>query len=227
MGQRLIINNDTSRLALNNIYYHWSAYTESAVYELNQFIENLKKAYANRSEEFLDTLTPKGKELIDKLDNHQLSEKETIDLFNLMTYYSVSGIHKEQGESLDYIETFTTDTNRETINRSEGLLAISEDDQNELSDSGEYYLIVTWVFNDQGYPDFEKSTFDFSNLFDTIDDEDYNDYYSDGTSKEELPTSPYKLSNIPLTDIGAIQLALEQGPHQWKDQDNDIFTFIE
>lgn len=25
-----------------------------------------------------------------------------------------------------------------------------------VSDSGEYYLIVTWVFNDQGYPDFEK-----------------------------------------------------------------------
>lgn len=227
MGQRLIINNDTSRLALNNIYYHWSAYTESAVYELNQFIKNLEKAYADRSEEFLDTLTPKGKELIDKLDNHQLSEKETIDLFNLMTYYSVSGIHKEQGESLDYIETFTTDANRETINRNEGLLAISEDDQNELSDSGEYYLIVTWVFNDQGYPDFEKSTFDFSNLFDPITDNDYDDYFSDGTPKKDLPTSPYKLLDIPLTDIETIRYALEQGPHQWKDQDNDIFTFIE
>ena len=227
MGQRLIINNDTSRLALNNIYYHWSAYTESAVYELNQFIKNLEKAYANRSEEFLDTLTPKGKELIDKLDNHQLSEKETIDLFNLMTYYSVSGIHKEQGESLDYIETFTTDTNRETINRSEGFLAISEDDQNELSDSGEYYLIVTWVFNDQGYPDLEKSTFDFSNLFDPITDNDYDDYFSDSTPKKDLPTNPYKLLNIPLTNIGTIQNALEQGPHQWKDQDNNIFTFIE
>ena len=172
-------------------------------------------------------MTPKGKELIKKLDNHQLSEKETIDLFNLMTYYSVSGIHKEQGESLDYIETFTTDTNRETINRSEGLLAISEDDQNELSDSGEYYLIVTWVFNDQGYPDFEKSTFDFSNLFDPITDNDYDDYFSDGTPKKDLPTNPYKLLNIPLTNIGTIQNTLEQGPHQWKDQDNHIFAFIE
>ena len=226
MGQRLIINNDTSRLALNNIYYHWSAYTESAVYELNQFIKNLEKAYANRSEEFLDTLTPKGKELIDKLDNHQLSKDETVDLFNLMTYHSVSGIYKDQGESLDYIETFTTDTDRQ-LNRNEGLLAISEDDQNELSDSGEYYLIVTWVFNDQGYPDFEKSTFDFSNLFDPITDNDYDDYFSDGTPKKDLPTSPYKLLDTPLTDIETIRYALEQGPHQWKNQDNDIFTFIE
>lgn len=227
MGQRLIINNDTPKLALNNIYYHWSAYTESAVYELNQFITNLKKTYANRSEEFLNTLTPKGKELIEKLNSHQLSEEETIDLFNLMTYYSVSGIHKEQAESLNYIKTFTTDTNRETINRSEGLLAISENEQNEFSSYGEYYLIVSWIFNDQGYPDFEKSTFDFSNLFEIIDDEDYEDYYSDGTSKEELPTNPYKLSNIPLTDIGAIQLALDNGPHHFKDQHNNILTFIE
>lgn len=226
MEQRLIINNDTSRLALNNIYYHWSAYTESAVYELNQFIKNLEKTYANRSEEFLNTLTPKGKELIDKLDNHQLSKDETVDLFNLMTYHSVSGIYKDQGESLDYIETFTTDTDRQ-LNRNEGLLAISEDDQNELSDSGEYYLIVTWVFNDQGYPDFEKSTFDFSNLFDPITDNDYDDYFSDGTPKKDLPTSPYKLLDIPLTDIETIRYALEQGPHQWKNQDNDIFTFIE
>lgn len=226
MGQRLIINNDTPKLALNNIYYHWSAYTESAVYELSQFVANLKKAYANRSEEFLDTLTPKGKELIKKLDNHQLSEDEAIDLFNLMTYYSVSGIYKEQAESLDYIKTFTTDTDRQ-LNRSEGLLAISEDEQNEFSSYGEYYLIVSWVFNDQGYPDFEKSTFDFSNLFETIDDEDYEDYYSDGTQKKDLPTNPYRLLNIPLTDIEAIQNALEQGPHQWKNQDNDIFTFIE
>lgn len=226
MGQRLIINNDTPKRALNNIYYHWSAYTESAVYELGQFIENLKKAYTNRSEEFLDTLTPKGKELIDKLDKHRLSEDETIDLFNLMTYYSISGIYKGQGESLDYMETFTTDTDRQ-LNRNEGLLAISEDEQDDFSNYGEYYLIVKWIFNDQGYPDFKKSTFDFSNLFDTIDDEDYNDYYSDGTSKEELPTNPYKLSNIPLTDIGAIQLALDNGPHRFKDQNNDIFTFIE
>ena len=226
MGQRLIINNDTPKRALNNIYYHWSAYTESAVYELGQFIENLKKAYTNRSEEFLDTLTPKGKELIDKMDNHRLSEDETIDLFNLMTYYSISGIYKGQGESLDSMETFTTDTDRQ-LNRNEGLLAISEDEQDDFSNYGEYYLIVKWIFNDQGYPDFEKSTFDFSNLFDTIDDEDYNDYYSDGTSKEELPTNPYKLSNIPLTDIGAIQLALDNGPHRFKDQHNNIITFIE
>lgn len=226
MGQRLIINNDTPKLALNNIYYHWSAYTESAIYELNQFITNLKKAYADRSEEFLDTLTPKGKELIKKLDNHQLSEDEAIDLFNLMTYYSVSGIYKEQAESLDYIKTFTTDTDRQ-LNRSEGLLAISEDEQNEFSSYGEYYLIVSWVFNDQGYPDFEKSTFDFSNLFETIDDEDYEDYYSDDTPKKDLPTNPYRLLNIPLTDIEAIQNALEQGPHRFKNQNNDILTFIE
>lgn len=226
MGQRLIINNDTSRLALNNIYYHWSAYTESAVYELSQFIENLKTAYNNRSKEFLDTLTPKGKKLIDKFDNQQLSEDETVDLFNLMTYYSISGIYKDQGESLDYIETFTTDTDRQ-LNRNEGLLAISEDDQDNLSDYGEYYIIVKWVFNDQGAPDFEKSTFDFSNLLETIDDEDYDDYYSDGTPKEDLPTSPYQLLDIPLTDIDAIQLALDNGPHRFKDRNDNIRTFIE
>lgn len=226
MGQRLIINNDMPKLTLNNIYYHWSAYTESAVYELQRFTSKLKLAYANRSEEFLDSLTPRGKDLIKKLDSHRLSENETVELFNLMTYYSVSGIYKDQGESLGYIEAFTTDTDRQ-LNRNDGLLAISEDDQDELSSYGEYYLFITWVFDNQGYPDFEKSTFDFSNLLETIDDEDYDDYYSDGTPKENLPTSPYQLLDIPLTDIDAIQLALDNGPHRFKDQNGNIHTFIE
>lgn len=72
-----------------------------------------------------------------------------------------------------------------------------------------------------------KTTFDFSNLFDPITDNDYDDYFNDGTPKKDLPTNPYKLLNIPLTDIDIIRNALEQGPHQWKNQDNDIFTFIE
>ena len=71
-----------------------------------------------------------------------------------------------------------------------------------------------------------KTTFDFSNLFETIDD-DYEDYYSDSTPKENLPTNPYKLLDIPLTDIGTIQLALNNGPHRFKDQHNNILTFIE
>ena len=45
--------------------------------------------------------------------------------------------------------------------------------------------------------------------------------------KKDLPTSPYKLLDIPLTDIEAIRYALEQGPHCFKDQNNNIFTFIE
>lgn len=41
MGQRLVINGIKNHVPIFNIYYHWSAYTETALYETDQLLKYL------------------------------------------------------------------------------------------------------------------------------------------------------------------------------------------
>lgn len=100
MGQRLIIKNRIVNPITNHqsdanvIYYHWSAYTESSLIELEDFVTNLMNAYDNP--DFLKDLTPEGQALFDKYKNKQLIAIEKEAFFNLMTYYSVSGVSRDE-----------------------------------------------------------------------------------------------------------------------------------
>lgn len=79
MGQRLIIKNriinpiTKNQSDANVIYYHWSAYTESSLIELEDFVTNLMDAYDNPSDDFLKDLTSEGKVLFDKYKISNLS----------------------------------------------------------------------------------------------------------------------------------------------------------
>lgn len=48
MGQVLIIQNKIDGEPINTIYYHWSAYTESSIAELDGFANSLSHKYHNR-----------------------------------------------------------------------------------------------------------------------------------------------------------------------------------
>ena len=229
MGQRLVIQNKINGESVNAIYYHWSAYTESSISELKDFADHLLKNYKNRSTEFLSQLTDKGKELLKKLDNCELTNTEIIELFNLMSYFAVSGVSSSGEESLNYLSQFTTDTNRETVNRNYGLLGITSKDQDSLLYWSEGTLVVDWAFTNQGYPDFERTVFDFSHLFCIINEDEYNEYYNeDGDNPiSSLEKCPYSTRNVPLSNISQIQDNLNQHPHILIDEDNEILTFIE
>ena len=175
MGQRLVIQNQINGESVNVIYYHWSAYTESSIEELKEFANRLSVNYKNRSDSFFAMLTDAGRELIEKLDNGSLTDNEKIDLFNLMTYISVSGTGASDNDSLKYLSQFTNDTNRQNVSRNEGLLAITEDDQEDTLGWSEGTLIVDWIFTDQGYPDFEQTVFDFDDLFVRCDEDEYEE----------------------------------------------------
>ena len=56
MGQVLIIQNKIDDKSVNTIYYHWSAYTESSIAELDSFANSLSHKYHNRFDAFLSTL---------------------------------------------------------------------------------------------------------------------------------------------------------------------------
>lgn len=195
MGQRLIIKNriinpiTKHQSDANVIYYHWSAYTESSLIELEDFVANLMDAYDNPSDDFLKDLTPSGQKLFDKYKNKQLITIEKEALFNLMTYYSVSGVSKE--ETLTLLSLLTTDLDR-PLDRNDGLLGITPQDQKDILFWSEGTLVINWVLDDQGRPNLEKSTFDFNDLFwDWTTKEYENDmkYDKDLTPYEDLPVN--------------------------------------
>ena len=232
MGQVLIIQNKINGKSVNTIYYHWSAYTESSIAELDSFTNSLLHKYHNRFDAFLSMLTDKGRDLVEKFDNNTLTHDESIDLFNLLSYFVVSGIGSLRQESLNYISQFTSDSDRENVNRNFGMLAVAEKDQNNHLLWSDGTIVVDWAFDDQGYPDFERTVFDFSNLFDTCNANEYNEWIEDVADFLELePISqlkqnPYSTSNIPLSEIKRLQKDLSDKPHIWKRNDNEILTFI-
>ena len=225
MGQRLVIQNQINGESVNVIYYHWSAYTESSIEELKDFANRLSVNYKNRSDSFFAMLTNAGQELIEKLDNGLLTDNEKIDLFNLMTYFSVSGTGASDKDSLKYLSQFTSDVNRQNVSRNEGLLAITEEDQEDTLGWSEGTLIVDWIFTDQSYPDFEQTVFDFDDLFFRCDEDEYEEWY--GEPVDQLPQNPYSTSDVPLSKIKQLQKDLENNAHAWRNDDNEIFTFIE
>ena len=233
MGQVLIIQNKIDGKPINTIYYHWSAYTESSIAELDSFINRLSHKYHNRFDAFLSTLTDKGRDLIEKLDNNTLTNEESIGLFNLMCYSVISGISPSRKESLDYISQFTSDTDRENVNRNFGMLAISEKDQNGHLIWSDGTIVVDWVFDEKGYPDFERTVFDFSDLFSIYDADEYNEWIEDIADYlalepiSQLKEKPYPTSNVPLSEIKRLQKDLANNPHIWKHNDNEILAFIE
>lgn len=233
MGQVLIIQNKINGKSVNTIYYHWSAYTESSIAELDSFTNSLLHKYHNRFDAFLSMLTDKGRDLVEKFDNNTLTHDESIDLFNLLSYFVVSGIGSLRQESLNYISQFTSDSDRENVNRNFGMLAVAEKDQKNHWLWSDGTIIVDWAFDDQGYPNFEKTVFDFSNLFDTYSADEYNEWIEDVADFlalepiSQLKQNPYSTSNIPLSEIKRLQKDLSDNPHIWKRNDNEILAFIE
>lgn len=225
MGQRLVIQNQINGESVNVIYYHWSAYTESSIEELKEFANRLSVNYKNRSDSFFAMLTDAGRELIEKLDNGSLTDNEKIDLFNLMTYFSVSGTGASDNDSLKYLSQFTSDVNRQNVSRNEGLLAITEEDQEDTLGWSEGTLVVDWVFDNHGYPDFERTVFDFDDLFFRCEEDEYEEWY--GEPVDQLPQNPYSTSDVPLSEIEQLQKDLENNAHAWRNDDDEIFTFIE
>ena len=101
----------------------------------------------------------------------------------------------------------------------------TEDDQEETLGWSEGTLVVDWVFDNHGYPDFERTVFDFDDLFFRCEEDEYEEWY--GEPVDQLPQNPYSTSDVPLSEIEQLQKDLENNAHAWRNDDNEIFTFIE
>ena len=105
MGQRLVVqifNKQDDVEPLATIYYHWSAYTRSAIAEIDTLVSNF-------SDEF-----------------NQLSDVDKL----IQIYMGTSGVVMEDAGMFEELTGIMQDPNR--LERNSGLMAISQKEQGEL-----------------------------------------------------------------------------------------------
>lgn len=214
MGQRLVIQNFTpfqkenqeEIFPTNAIYYHWSAYTESAIYEIKQLKEKVEESY----NQFYDTYLNK------------------VNFFNLACLDTISGISPQHEKSITYIEKlFEKPYDSSKVNRNDGMIGFTEEDIDEIQYWSEGTVNIYWVFDEEGKPDFEKSTFDFWALLSSDTTEDYKDWYNKSDAEiEEIKKikCDVDIQQIPLSEVETI---LDQLPEEFYEPNEDrIYTYI-
>ena len=214
MGQRLVIQNFTpfqkenqeQIFPTNAIYYHWSAYTESAIYEIKQLKRKIEEYYKNIYDPYA----------------------KKVDIFNIACLNAVSGIAPQYEKSVKYIENLLEepyDTSK--VNRNDGMIGFIEDDIDHIQYWSEGTVNIYWVFDEEGKPDFKKSTFDFWALLSSDIPEDYKNWYNKSDAEiEEIKKikCDVNIQQIPLSEVETI---LDQLPEEFYEPDEDrIYTYI-
>lgn len=205
MGQRLVIANYTNKEELTNaIYYHWSGYTDSALEELY----NLKNAISD---------------YYDNLDTKIKTDEEQKNYFNLACLSAISGITGSDEKSLEYIHSLNPDYTNDGAHRNEGIITFTDEGVENLLYWSEGTVRVYWKFNEDGTPDFKKTTFDFRSLvWDVLEEELHDDF---GCSKNQINRIrrdglKYNLEQLTFDDILTVGDNL---PSVWYDNDTKTF----
>lgn len=201
MGQRLVLSIEKNGKEIANIYFHWSAYTISALYETRDI---LKCIYNHKDE----------------------TEKEM--LLRLIRYCENygGGIAKGiEGDEWKYIQNLYPNEKfkAEGINRSYGLIALSE---KEMADSHSWSEGDVIIDLDEelinfgiyaGYEDFEEFK---SERMEWDEDFDYK-------SITEIPDIGYDLGYIKVSDIDKVIAAVENVYDGFCRYGNEIFELTE
>ena len=212
MGQRLVILNSTpfvqtdDQIDTSAIYYHWSAYTDSAVVE----ITNLRDAVE------------------DYYNQYYNSTSNRLDFFNLACLNAVSGVAPQYEESIKYIESLTNQTyDSSHVNRNDGMIGFTPTDIDHILDWSEGTVDINWVFDEKGHPDIYKSTFCYESLVSSWDVEEFKDAFD----KTDLDVEEIKKIKL---DIDLYQVPLSESdtlydkiPEFWYDPSIDrIYSHI-
>lgn len=204
MGQRLIINNYTpysEQEITNNIYYHWSAYTDASIYEVEELRNKIEEYY----EEYYD------------------HSKNKLDFFNLACLNAISGISPSNKESVKYIEKITKKTyNSDHVNRNNGMIAFTPKEINDYLDWAEGIVYIYWQFNEDGTPDFDNSLFNIPDLVWSTTETELKEHMN----KEKIEAMKSNPKNVQLTNIPIIKANkdfIDQIPEIWYDKDLELF----
>ena len=212
MGQRLVLLNSTpfiqtdDQIDTSAIYYHWSAYTDSAVVEITNLRDSVKEYYHKNYNPNVNRL----------------------DFFNLACLQAVSGIAPQYEESIKYIESLTNQPyDSSHVNRNDGMIGFTPTDIDHILDWSEGTVDINWVFDKNGYPNFDKSTFCYESLVSSWDVEEFKDAFDKTDSDVEqikkirLTTDLYE---IPLSES---DILYDKLPEFWYDPSIDrIYSHI-
>lgn len=212
MGQRLVILNSTpfvqtdDQIDTSAIYYHWSAYTDSAVVEITNLRDAVEEYY----------------------DKYYNSTSNRLDFFNLACLNAISGVAPQYEESVKYIESLTNQPyDSSHVNRNDGMIGFTPTDIDHIQDWSEGTVDINWVFDEKGYPDFEKSTFCYESLVNSWDVEEFKDSF-DKTDSDVDKIKKIKL-NIDLYEVplSESEYLYDKLPEFWYDPSIDrIYSHI-
>lgn len=211
MAQRLVIINNIPDGAdwkySSAIYYRWGAYTRVALSEVDKLSKSVEKEFYQPD----------------------ISKLQPTDRFNMACLRSVSGMTSDLEESINYVENLTGDhyDTSSTIG-SEGIIAFSYTDIQNLIGSAEYVLEIFWHFDEYGQPDMSKTTFDIAELVNYYDDEgelrEYAGMSNDDIKRIKQQVYRWDTVSVPITDAERLS---DEIPNEWYDvSDNCFYTTI-
>jgi hypothetical protein len=222
MGQRLtiqIFENKNSEQSIATLYYHWSAYTESALEELKTFYNNYRHYFKiQQIEQKLLQLHPTPFEAVkqyNELDNIVTSIYQAV----IETGGGYASNADEAENAINLYSALKTHYNpNHSVNRNNGIVAFTEEQQNELYDWSEGNIRL--------YLDEEEFEFDVYTSYEVEDDREYYEHrikeWFNTEDAESITTEQiidYCANNFPkfddrqyhkISDIDALITTFEQ-----------------
>lgn len=201
MGQRLVVTINCQGKDLAKIYYHWSAYTYSALLETKKIVDCI-------------------------YDHNDETEKEL--QLRLIRFCEENGggiTGTERYNEFEYIqnlfpnETFKTDN----YSRNEGLIALSETGMEGLQDWSEGDVIINL---DEDLINF--GVYGYCQSLEEYNEErkEWDDDFDDITL-EEIPDIGYDLGYINVEDLDAVIAAIEKTNEHVIRHGSEIFELDE
>lgn len=201
MGQRLVVTVNSQGQDLCKMYFHWSAYTRSALHEVNDILECIY--------------------------NHEDESERDLQL-RLIRFCEENGGGIKNGKDSDewkYIQSMYPNTifKADDISRNYGLIAISEEGMTDLQ-----YWSEGDVFIDLDNEEVHFGVFSYYNSLESYIEErkDWDDDF-EGIELGDIPDIGFDLGCFDVTDIGPV-IAVLESVNDWVVRNgNEIYGLTE
>ena len=201
MGQRLVVSIQNNGKELATVYYHWSAYTVSALWEASK--------------------------LVKCIFNHQDETEEELKLRLIRFCEENGGGINNNEEEFKYIESLYPGEvfKRDGYSRNDGLIDLSESGRSESHSWSEgdveIYIdeerinngVFGWFQDYEAYCEEVKSW--------------GKDYEDEIVKFEDIPDIGYDLGDIAIEDIDNVIAALEKAGEHFVKYGNEIYELTE